>query len=495
MPLGTDVETVPRILYGANNDRHGDRDDGEDHCHLHATRQISKERSLQGSLPLTLSDRIPIETFENIIDWMESHALLAAALVSRVWHPRAVHNLYHTVRLQSRKDFDLLVHQLQTSPRIKQRLSTTRELCVHRDYPDLFHRDYRRACLEQGLDSLNLDVLPIVFANSLPALRVLDIAGFSHPPMHPTFYLALSHFKHVTSLRLHGIMLRNVTQLQQIVCALLGLKEVVLELLIPIHQFSGTRFRTLCETRLERLEVHADPADSDELITSIHPFDPIITWLVDSGVCSSLSELVISRVFRDDPYPGPYPRYRYCSNGLLAKQVNRLLETSGSSLTSFRGDQNEFRFRGKFPLPSSLVHNTTLSQLILYLYPRAGRKTRAWQLASQLHAILYTVRSHELRHIAIHLRGLSPENLKEHDLADTPALRNYHDVMEKPCFRALTDVHVKLEFTSRPHAHDLLCNDAHKLDYLAMLTKTIFRPMLLPWHDRGIVSIDSDYAG
>jgi len=84
MPLSTDVEAVPRILCGAKNGHHGDHVDGQDHCHLHATRQNSKERSLQGSLPLTLSDRIPIELFENIIDRMERHALPAAALVSRV---------------------------------------------------------------------------------------------------------------------------------------------------------------------------------------------------------------------------------------------------------------------------------------------------------------------------------------------------------------------------------------------------------------------------
>lgn len=377
------------------------------------------------------------------------------------------------MRLQSRKAFDLLVHQLRTSPRIKQSLSTTRELFVQRvPYQD------------GGGHPLHLDVLPIVFANLLPALRVLDIAGFPRPPRHPTFYLALSHFKHIASLRLHGIMPSNITPLRQIVCALLRLKELVLDevvFLSPIPRIYGARLRDIssrnpCRTRLERLEVRAHPRwYASDPNMGIQSFDPMITWLVHSGACTSLSDFVICRVFTSY-----YHNMCYYSSDLAAKQVDQLLEASGSSLTSFR-DESDIRIRGLDYSAYNLVHNTALSHLTLYLIP--GLETRVWPLANELHAIFSTVRSHELRYIAIHLKSKAGF-LKE--VADSPDLRRLHNVVERPCFHALKDVHVKtVGLTDHPPFH----NSAQRVDYLAMLTNTIFRPMLKPWHDRGIVSI------
>ncbi|KAH9925799.1 uncharacterized protein B0H18DRAFT_368325 [Fomitopsis serialis] len=68
--------------------------------------------------PLTtdLSNRIPIEVFENVIEHMNQRTLCNSALVCQAWNPRASCILYLTVIINSRAGYDLLVRQLRTSP-------------------------------------------------------------------------------------------------------------------------------------------------------------------------------------------------------------------------------------------------------------------------------------------------------------------------------------------------------------------------------------------
>ncbi|TFY56467.1 hypothetical protein EVJ58_g7624 [Rhodofomes roseus] len=232
-------------------------------------------RSLQGSLPPNLSDRIPLDIIESIIDCMVQTMLLPTAHVCHAWYPRAMHNLYSTIRLHSRRCYDLLVRQMRTSPRLKQWLATTDGLIV------------TQISLEHERDLPFLDALPLVFADTLPALRVLSIEGALRPAMHPSFLLGLLQFKHIVSaLRLVAVALSNITQLQQIVYACphiteLGLNHVTLIHTAPVGWGSSRsahiRSRTESSTSLRRLDFKMSARRDSELASEL-----VADWLVYS---------------------------------------------------------------------------------------------------------------------------------------------------------------------------------------------------------------------
>ncbi|KAH9835304.1 uncharacterized protein C8Q71DRAFT_112765 [Rhodofomes roseus] len=235
-------------------------------------RVMMPRRSLDGSLPPNLSDRIPLEIIESIIDCMVQTTLVPTAQVCRAWYPRAMYNLYSAIRLQSRRCYNLLVQQVRTSPRVKQRLATTDGLIVT-------HFMKRKE-----------DTIP--FMDALPTLRVLSIEGALRPATHPSFYLGLLQFKHIVSLRLFDVRLSNIMQLQRIVYACphvaeLRLHGVTLICTAPFGWGSSRpahiRPRTEATTSLRRLEIKVSKSlerETDPTMDSV----PIIDWLVSSAM-------------------------------------------------------------------------------------------------------------------------------------------------------------------------------------------------------------------
>ncbi|KAH9926806.1 uncharacterized protein B0H18DRAFT_1104366 [Fomitopsis serialis] len=203
--------------------------------------------------------------------------LLNAVLVCRAWHSRASRCLYSTVVIKSRAHYDLLVEQSRTSPRVKQWLATTRDLVAL--------GSYRAESQREGI--LFLDTLPLVFAHTLPALRVLDIRRMLCYNLHPTFYHALRCFTHIMSLRLDDAVLGNVAQLRRIVCAFPHLEDLALDR-VTFRQpryvssrppyWTDTPLRPQSNTRLKVLTISAHPnAGSDSFISQAN-------WLVTSAL-------------------------------------------------------------------------------------------------------------------------------------------------------------------------------------------------------------------
>jgi len=85
----------------------------------------------QGTLPLALSARVPLEVFELVMDAIVYQPTLAAvALVCAAWYPRAMRNLYHNLEIHGRTRFNMLFKQCHASPRVKQWLANTCKLVV-----------------------------------------------------------------------------------------------------------------------------------------------------------------------------------------------------------------------------------------------------------------------------------------------------------------------------------------------------------------------------
>ncbi|TFY68173.1 hypothetical protein EVJ58_g1153 [Rhodofomes roseus] len=458
-------------------------------------RVMMPRRSLDGSLPHNLSDRIPLEIIESIIDCMVQTTLVPTAQVCRAWYPRAMYNLYSAIRLQSRRCYNLLVQQVRTSPRVKQRLATTDGLIV------------RHFMKRKGDTIPFLDALPLVLADALSSLRVLSIEGGLRAAMHPTFYLGLLQFKHIVSLRLCSIRLSNIKQLQQIVYACphvaeLGLHHVTLMKTGPVGRGSSRpahiRSRTESTTSLRRLDIKAMDGfqhETEYLMTSVS----IIDWLVSSTICTSLRDLEwdvgnLAGMARA---------------GIIFKQLDRLLEATGTSLSSFNDKTKwDMAFVGYESYISvlNLVHSTALRDLACTanIDTVACKRKDGWSVvASYLCRILSTVRSYQLQRIMIdiyfgpELATTEPMPFRAHWEEEEEEkeevwgrrllklMRDLHSVMVQPYFGALTAVHVAIEYALSLGTRKRSKGDAHD----AAEAIEVIQQLLGPWHERGLVKV------
>ncbi|KAH9931799.1 uncharacterized protein B0H18DRAFT_1102513 [Fomitopsis serialis] len=127
-------------------------------------------------LPCSLSDRTPLEVFPIIIDcysFKDAKQLLTAALVSRVWYPRAMSKLYSTVEIGSRRRYDLLVAQIRASSGLKGRLKGTHTDGISRFFISCFCLALLQRIIRAfpHLEQLALLDVPVSVSSSLPPKR------------------------------------------------------------------------------------------------------------------------------------------------------------------------------------------------------------------------------------------------------------------------------------------------------------------------------------
>ncbi|KAH9921759.1 uncharacterized protein B0H18DRAFT_536752 [Fomitopsis serialis] len=151
----------------------------------------------------------------------------------------------------------------------------------------------------------------------MPRVRTLDIWDGRLRFVRPDFFLALSRIKSVKSLMLFDCQLSNVTQLRRIVSAFPRLAHLTVQNLDFAQQdaasYAGASlFQAPSHTRLRRLEVRVE---HEQMVM-------FLDWITRSGLCTSLADLSISTNYST---PAPTP-------------LNRLLETTGASLTRFDED-------------------------------------------------------------------------------------------------------------------------------------------------------------
>lgn len=160
---------------------------------------FSPPQSRYDLFPLTksLCSRIPIEVVEAVIDCIEWQSLLCTcALVCRSWYHCSTTKLYQGITITSRIDFDRLSASARESTRVRERLALTR------------HLDIRSSA----------HTMPLVFGRLLPRLETLVLGeGCMSPPIHRSFFLALSQFPNITSLTMFGLELFNFTELRNII--------------------------------------------------------------------------------------------------------------------------------------------------------------------------------------------------------------------------------------------------------------------------------------
>ncbi|KAH9931413.1 uncharacterized protein B0H18DRAFT_83133 [Fomitopsis serialis] len=200
-----------------------------------------------------------------------------------------------------------------------------------------------------------------------------------------------------------------------------------------------------------------------------------LDWITRSGLCTSLADLSISTNYST---PAPTP-------------LNRLLETTGASLTRF--DEDHY---GLDPWPhGNLLHNTNLQTLDFRLYrithdDKSQRRPShaAWTEATrELHGVFSSIRSRRLEHIevavGIQVMHSTLEPAQPNDVLEKLDLRDLHDVMSQPYFDTLNEVGVEMTLGfGDGHTKSHEDSSGQKLEAMVY-------GILQPWSARGIVTV------
>ncbi|KAH9838063.1 uncharacterized protein C8Q71DRAFT_576532 [Rhodofomes roseus] len=418
--------------------------------------------TLSGSLARTLSDRIPLEVVERIIDRMEWATLLTAVRVSRAWYPRAMYDLYLAIEIRSRTSFKLLERLLRTSPPIKRWLASTYSLTIGYDRPPY------------------INVAPIVLARAMPDLREMVFLWVSlDHPIHPVFYSALSHFRHLTALRLLQVRLRNSNQLQQILGAFPRLTELVFNGVSFHRQDTATpHFSRNLNTEMALESLHVTIRG----IRSHVAFEYIVDALMWSTLCTSLRNLEVRIVSEGDGL---------CDVELGCDDVNRLLGASGPSLQSFDAI---FLNLESAAGAINFTKNTSLRDMEITSRVRASTPRESWVLdaaVSLRSSGLSTVRSYHLKHVK--LRPILSFNDDDSLGLYSPfrervdsEVRSLHNDMALPYYDLLesAEVEVIIHFEAKNGG-----NHATEDVAIAQAVVAQYRRLFEPWDDRGIVNI------
>ncbi|KAH9931433.1 uncharacterized protein B0H18DRAFT_1116247 [Fomitopsis serialis] len=416
----------------------------------------------QGTLPLVLSARIPLEVFGLIIDEMDQFTSAAAALVCTAWHPRAMRSLYRIVNISSRTSFDILIKQCRASPHVKRWLATTRELVANdyeRSYGNSKHHPF-------------LQVLPIALVHAMPGVRTLCMRGGNLRFIRPTFFLGLLHFKAVTSLTLCGCKLNNLEQLWRIIWAFPQLTDLSITGIELTQELGGPACcpgaTPVQSPRLQRLNIDID-VKSAVLVT-------FIDCMTHSGCFTSLKEL------------RPWLVYKF-ENSL--ENLTKALEATGGSLTLYHecctGVDCEPAPDGRDD-HGNLSHNTALRSLGFQMNDICPEHGDQWlepyiKWVDELYGVLSTVRSYELEYIKIQsMLGYYDHDYRELEFVlENIDLGALHEVMGRPYFDVLEDVEVKMDLFG-------VLNDS-KVDDVGRRLAPVYRGLLRPWSDRGIVNV------
>ncbi|KAH9914727.1 uncharacterized protein B0H18DRAFT_1125313 [Fomitopsis serialis] len=414
----------------------------------------------QDTLPLALSDRIPLEVFEFVIDAMigDQPTSAAAALVCTMWYPRAMHSLYYAVEIRSRTNFNILFKQCHASPRVKQSLASTCRLLAN------FGGHH------------NLQALPSALVGVMPRVRILHIENGRLRFIRADFFLALSRFKSVTSLTLGHCLLNNITQLRQIVSAFPQLTDLTIDVRFAQEgaaSYAGAPpFQPSSHIRLRYLNIDVH---RQEIMAMF------LDWMTQSGLCTSLAGLT----FRQDADYGP-PSVGH------TPLSSKLLEAAGASLTRYwevLDHDNAYRFQ------SNLLQNTSLRSWNFTLRAMehstrdmyTGQTYRAWiEAIHDLSDIFSTIRSRQLERIAVCVPLVFDYNFLAYEkpsaVLKSLNLEGLHEVMSRPYFDALQDVEVRTYLSHRmdPSVDVVISEDR---------LEPIFGGILQPWSARGVVTV------
>ena len=233
-------------------------------------------------LPHSISNRIPQELIEQIIECLASDAtsLCRCALVCRAWYHHSQIFLYSYVEIASRAGYHAIAHFAMQSPRAKQYLVYTRILSVATS-----REDWSRPSAQRNY----FPALPLVLGGALPNLQCLGFYNSLYPPYHSTFISLLPRFSEVAHLTLYHFEVCSFMDLRHIVCSFPKLR--VLELM------NGNLVSTQSPMSITGA-LHAEKTFRINSLTLRDLESPLLSyfanWLLVTNVCSGVTELALT---------------------------------------------------------------------------------------------------------------------------------------------------------------------------------------------------------
>ena len=245
-------------------------------------RHTRSRRNRVRRLPLTLTDRLPAEIMEHILDDAkhDTQTLHACCFVCVAWHSYLIDSLYKTIRLKSRSQLDKLACAALIYPAVRGRLALARSVILQKgdmSAPGFAH------------------VFPLVLGPHLHNVQDLALHNCIGQPLHPSFFVKLRQLKDVKHLCLSGPHPQSLAGFQRIVCAFPQLEE------LDITDLTEPSWDTSQLTPPHVLNLPGVSKLTCLRVSDRVPefFRDLVAWLSSSGVCSTIRSLHISL-----SYPG-----------------------------------------------------------------------------------------------------------------------------------------------------------------------------------------------
>ena len=249
-----------------------------------------KRRSILCPLPLRITDRVPQELFESIIDWLagDERDLYNCALVCHAWYPRSTMLLYKRVYVHP-GTYDSLARFALHSPRAREYLERTRVLAVCECVVDVHYEEEEEEEADGGPPYDHFTpMLPLVLGRVLPHLQCLSLHDCWYLPCHPGFVTCIAAWRELSHLQLYRCHL-SLEDFRRVVLALPNLRD----LLISGNLFVSTGARVHAGTavvghvaapRLRSLAVEVSVREAA---------GAVLEWLAASRVCCQMEMLYL----------------------------------------------------------------------------------------------------------------------------------------------------------------------------------------------------------
>lgn len=257
----------------------------------HESRALRRDILLP--LPSAISDRIPLELIENILDFLcDIRDLYNCTLVCRAWYHHTRTLLYSRIEIRGRKPYEALAQLSLRCAQTRQCLSLTHTLY----FAQAVDADRRSHSGENYYQTL-----PLVFGGSLPNLQTLIFRNCLSPPYHSSFVISLTRFTEVAHLNLDTFTVSSYIDLLRIILSLPQLRALLLvrgraasEQCPPFNGLPPIFAARRPAPRLIKLRLDA-----------LHPslLLPLVSWLVSSGVCKTLTCLYLGRLKHSESGP------------------------------------------------------------------------------------------------------------------------------------------------------------------------------------------------